>query len=68
MTVDPLMKSILQLSVSVEALAALGAALRLHRSDAEADLRVRARLQDVLHAVDPYPSGQDHLGPSRLTP
>jgi len=53
MTVDPLMKSIHQLSVSVEALAALGAALRLQRSDAEADLRVRARLQDVLHAIDP---------------
>ena len=53
MTVDPLMKSIHQLSVSVEALAALGAALRLHRSNAEADLRVRARLEAVLHAIDP---------------
>ena len=53
MTVDPLMKSIHQLSVSVEALAALGAALRLHRSNAEADPHVRARLQDVLHAIDP---------------
>ena len=53
MTVDPLMKSVHQLSVSVEALAALGAALRLQRSDAEADPRVRARLQDVLHAIDP---------------
>jgi len=31
MTVDPLMKNIHQLSVSVEALAALGAALRVAR-------------------------------------
>jgi SAM-dependent methyltransferase len=47
------MKSIHQLSVSVEALAALGAALRLHRSNTEVDPHVRARLRDVLHAIDP---------------
>jgi SAM-dependent methyltransferase len=55
------MKSVHQLSVSVEALAAQGAALRLQRSDAEADPRVRVRLQDVLHAIDP-PLAELNLG------
>jgi hypothetical protein len=61
MTVDPLMKSVHQLSVSVEALAAQGAALRLQRSDAEVDPRVRDRLQDVLHAINP-PLAEPNLG------
>jgi SAM-dependent methyltransferase len=47
------MKSVHQLTVSVEALAALGAALRLQRSAVEADSRVRVCLQEVLHAIDP---------------
>lgn len=53
MTVDPLMNSVHRLSISVEALAALGAALQLQRSDAAADPRVHACLRDVLHAIDP---------------
>jgi hypothetical protein len=53
LTVDPLMESVHRLSVSVEALAALGAALRLQRSNAAADPRVHACLRDVLHAIDP---------------
>jgi SAM-dependent methyltransferase len=53
LTIDPLMKCIHRLSVSVEALAALGAALRLQRSNLEADSRVRVCLQEVLHAIDP---------------
>jgi SAM-dependent methyltransferase len=53
MAVDPPMKTFHELSVSVEALAALGAALRQQRSGAEADPRVRVCLHDVLHAIDP---------------
>jgi SAM-dependent methyltransferase len=52
LTIDPLMNSIHRLSVSVEALAALGAAVRLQRSDVETDLRVRVCLQEVLRAID----------------
>jgi SAM-dependent methyltransferase len=47
------MKSVHRLSISVEALAALGAALRLRQSGAEMDARVRTRLEEVLHAIDP---------------
>jgi SAM-dependent methyltransferase len=47
------MKSVHRLSVSVEALAALGAALRLHQGHSNADLRVRACLREVLFAIDP---------------
>ena len=39
--------------VSVEALAALGAACRLRREGIKADPRVRALLSDVLRAIDP---------------
>ena len=41
------------MSVSVEALAALGAELRLRQEGLEGDPRVRALLGDVVNAVDP---------------
>jgi SAM-dependent methyltransferase len=42
-----------RLSVSLEALAALGAELRLRREGLDGDPRVRALLHDVVNAVDP---------------
>lgn len=53
MSAESLMKCAHHLSVSVEALAALGAALQLQRHKAEADPCVVARLQEVLRAIDP---------------
>jgi SAM-dependent methyltransferase len=53
LTIDPLMKNVHRLRVSVEALAALGATLLLQRGDLEPDPRVGACLQEVLHAIDP---------------
>ena len=43
----------LTLNSSVEALAAIGAELRLRREELKGDSRVRAILQDVLHSIDP---------------
>jgi len=60
-SVEPIIRNAHRLSVHVEALAALGAALRLQQSTAEADPRVRACLQDVLRALDP-PLPEDCLG------
>jgi len=60
-SVEPIISNVHRLSVHVEALAALGAALRLQRSNAEADPRVRACLQEALHALDP-PLSEDCLG------
>jgi SAM-dependent methyltransferase len=57
LTIDPFMKNVHRLSVSVEALAALGAALLLQRGDLEADPRVGACLREVLHAIDPQLAG-----------
>ena len=50
LTIDPLVNGIHRLSVSVEVLAALRAALRLQRRDVGTDLRVRVCLQEVLRA------------------
>ena len=50
LTIDPLVNGIHRLSVSVEVLAALGAALRLQRRDVGTDLRARVYLQEVLRA------------------
>ena len=53
MTFESLMAVSQRLSVSVEALAALGAELRLRQEGLEGDPRVRALLHDVVNAVDP---------------
>lgn len=42
-----------RLNVSMEALAAISAELRLRQSDAPADARVRARLRDILENIEP---------------
>jgi SAM-dependent methyltransferase len=61
MSIEPIIRNVHRMSVHVEALAALGAALRLQRNNDEADPRVRDRLQEVLHALDP-PLSEDCLG------
>jgi hypothetical protein len=43
----------LTLNSSVEALAAIGAELRLRREELKGDSRVRVLLQDVVHSIDP---------------
>ena len=53
MSFESLMAASHRLSVSVEALAALGAELRLRQEGLEGDRRVRALLHDVVNAVDP---------------
>jgi SAM-dependent methyltransferase len=53
MSAEPIIGNIHRLSVHVEALAALGAALRLQQSGADADPRVGSRLQRVIHSIDP---------------
>jgi hypothetical protein len=53
MSVEPVLGNIHRLSVHVEALAALGAALRLQQSDTEVDSLVQSRLQQVIRAIDP---------------
>ena len=53
MSVGPVIGNIHRLSVHVEALAALGAALRLQQSGAEVDSQVQSRLQQVIRAIDP---------------
>jgi precorrin-6B methylase 2 len=53
MSFESLMAVSQRLSVSLEALAALGAELRLRRQGLDGDPRVRALLHDVVNAVDP---------------
>jgi SAM-dependent methyltransferase len=53
MSFESLMATSQRLSVSVEALAALGAELRWRQEGLEGDARVRALLHDVVNAVDP---------------
>jgi precorrin-6B methylase 2 len=53
MSFDTLMAVSQRLGVSVEALAALGAELRLRQEGLEGDPRVRALLHDAVKAVDP---------------
>jgi ubiquinone/menaquinone biosynthesis C-methylase UbiE len=53
MSFDSLMAAAQRLSVSVEALAALGAQLQLQQEGLDADPRVRALLNEVARAVDP---------------
>jgi precorrin-6B methylase 2 len=53
MSFESLMAASHRLSVSVEALAALGAELRLRQEGLEGDPRIRALLLDVVNAVDP---------------
>ena len=53
MSFDSLMAAAQRLSVSVEALAALGAQLRLQQDGLEGDPRVRALLNEIARAVDP---------------
>ena len=53
MSLESLMAVSQRLSVSLEALAALGAELRLRRERLDGDPRVRALLHDVVNAVDP---------------
>ena len=50
---EALMGVVRRLSASTEALAALGAELRLRRDGAQADPGTRQLLQDVLRAIDP---------------
>jgi SAM-dependent methyltransferase len=53
MSFESLMAAAQRLSLSIEALAALGAELRLRQEGLEGDPRVRALLHDVVNAVDP---------------
>jgi precorrin-6B methylase 2 len=53
MSVESLMAASGRLGVSVEALAALGAELRLRQEGLEADARIRSLLHDVVTAVEP---------------
>jgi SAM-dependent methyltransferase len=53
MSFESLMAASQRLSVSVEALAALGAQLRLQQDGLDADSRVRTLLHDVANALDP---------------
>ncbi len=53
MSFDALLTVVQRLQTSAEALAALGAELRLRREGLPVDPGVAARLRDVLHALDP---------------
>jgi precorrin-6B methylase 2 len=53
MSFESLLGALQRLSVSVEALAALGAQLRLQQQELDGDPRVRALLNEVVRAVDP---------------
>src|SRR5215831_15651597 len=53
MSFESLMAASQRLGVSVEALAALGAQLRLQQDGLEGDPRVRALLNEIARAVDP---------------
>jgi hypothetical protein len=53
MSFESLMTELRPLNSSVEALAALGAELRLRREGLGGDPRVRSLLQDVVHKIDP---------------
>src|SRR5689334_19389739 len=53
MSFDSLLATVQRLQSSAEALAALGAELRLRREGLPADPNVAARLHDVLRAIDP---------------
>ena len=53
MSFEALNKTLQDLDVAMETLAAIGAELRLRREGLPADLRVRARLTDVIRASNP---------------
>jgi precorrin-6B methylase 2 len=53
MSLETLMAASQRLNASLEALAALGAELRLRREGSEADPRVRRLLQEVVRGIDP---------------
>ena len=53
MSFESLLLASQRLSVSVEALAAVGAQLRLQQQEVDGDPRVRVLLNDVVRAVDP---------------
>jgi SAM-dependent methyltransferase len=53
MSAESLMKTVLRLNTSVEALAALGAELHLRQKGADGDPRVRAILQQIVQRLDP---------------
>jgi precorrin-6B methylase 2 len=53
MSLESLIAASQSLNASVEALAALGAELRLRRDGAEADPRVRELLQQIVQGIDP---------------
>jgi SAM-dependent methyltransferase len=53
MSFESLIAASQSLNASVEALAALGAELRLRRDGSEADPRVRELLQQIVHGIDP---------------
>lgn len=53
MSAESLMRTVLRLNTSVEALAALGAELHLRQSGADGDPRVRAILQQIVQRLDP---------------
>ena len=65
MTVESVIGNIVRLGVHVEALAALGAALRLQHSGAHSDPRVCGSLQRVIHAIDPRLVENDALTDGR---
>src|SRR2546426_12814068 len=53
MSAESLMKTVLRLNTSVEALAALGAELHLRQKGVDGDPRVRAILQQIVQRLDP---------------
>src|SRR5690242_3053421 len=53
MSFESLMSELQALNLSVEALAALGAELRLRREGLDGNPRVRSLLQDVVHKINP---------------
>jgi SAM-dependent methyltransferase len=52
MSIELLMRTVQRLNASAEALAALGAELRLQQDDVAGDPRIRAILKDVVNALD----------------
>lgn len=53
MSIETLMRTVQRLNASVEALAALGAELRLQQDEVAGDPRIHAILKDVVSALDP---------------
>jgi hypothetical protein len=61
MTFEALVATTLRLQSSLDALAALGAELRIRREGLPVDPRLAAALRDVIAALDPRPARWTHL-------